>query len=133
MEEVFLATNVLEEFVLGFAQYHLNSTTPKLHISSESVGKWKCTAVHTIFLSYRYCFVKEMIIARLSMIGHSFCTIISTSADRGWQYWSIKAQVKDCCNVPFQISFYSITCMFILIDRLLNTCRVREIEWFIQD
>ncbi|KAJ7361931.1 hypothetical protein OS493_014578 [Desmophyllum pertusum] len=30
MEEVFLATNILEEFVLGFAQYHLNNTTPKL-------------------------------------------------------------------------------------------------------
>ncbi len=39
MEEVFLATKVLEEFVFGFARYHLNQTAPRLHLSSENVGK----------------------------------------------------------------------------------------------
>ncbi|XP_078381924.1 adhesion G protein-coupled receptor L4-like isoform X6 [Oculina patagonica] len=37
MEEVFLATNVLEEFVFGFARYHLNQSVPRLHLSSENV------------------------------------------------------------------------------------------------
>lgn len=39
MEEVFLATNLLEDFAIGFAQYHLNQTTPQLYLSSENIGK----------------------------------------------------------------------------------------------
>ena len=39
VEQIFQATYVFEEFLLAFARYHLNQTTPKLNISSRNVGK----------------------------------------------------------------------------------------------
>ena len=41
MEAVFQATYTLEQFVLEYAQYHLNKTTPNLSINSQEVGKGK--------------------------------------------------------------------------------------------
>ena len=39
MEEVFQATYAFEQFVLEYAQYHLNKTTPNLSINSQEIGK----------------------------------------------------------------------------------------------
>lgn len=39
MNEVFLATNALEEFVLGFAKYHLNQSVPRLYFSNKKFGR----------------------------------------------------------------------------------------------
>ena len=41
MEAVFQATYTLEQFVLEYAQYHLNKTTPNLSINSQEIGKGK--------------------------------------------------------------------------------------------
>ena len=41
MEEVFQATYAFEQFVLEYAQYHLNKTTPNLSINSHEIGKGK--------------------------------------------------------------------------------------------
>ena len=41
MEEVFQATYAFEQFVLEYAQYHLNKTTPNLSINSQEIGKEK--------------------------------------------------------------------------------------------
>ena len=41
MEEVFQATYAFEQFVLEYAQYHLNKTTPNLSINSQEIGKGK--------------------------------------------------------------------------------------------
>ena len=41
MEAVFQATYILEQFVLEYAQYHLNKTTPNLSINSQEIGKGK--------------------------------------------------------------------------------------------
>ena len=41
MEEVFQATYAFEQFVLEYAQYHLNKTTPNLSIKSQEIGKGK--------------------------------------------------------------------------------------------
>ena len=41
MEGVFQATYTLEQFVLEYAQYHLNKTTPNLSINSQEIGKGK--------------------------------------------------------------------------------------------
>ena len=43
MEEVFQATYAFEQFVLEYAQYHLNKTTPNLSINSQEIGKGKKT------------------------------------------------------------------------------------------
>ena len=39
MSEVFHASNALEQFVLEFAQHHLNPTTPQIRINSTKAGK----------------------------------------------------------------------------------------------
>ncbi|RMX43965.1 hypothetical protein pdam_00024314, partial [Pocillopora damicornis] len=39
MEAVFQATYTLEQFVLEYAQYHLNKTTPNLSINSQEIGQ----------------------------------------------------------------------------------------------
>ena len=39
--EVFQATYAFEQFVLEYAQYHLNKTTPNLSINSQEIGKGK--------------------------------------------------------------------------------------------
>ena len=41
MEAVFQATYTFEQFVLEYAQYHLNKTTPNLSINSQEIGKGK--------------------------------------------------------------------------------------------
>ena len=41
MEAVFQATYTLEQFVLEYAQYHLNKKTPNLSINSQEIGKGK--------------------------------------------------------------------------------------------
>ena len=41
MEAVFQATCTFEQFVLEYAQYHLNKTTPNLSINSQEIGKGK--------------------------------------------------------------------------------------------
>ena len=41
MEAVFQATYTLEQFVLEYAQYHLNKTTPNLSINSQEIGEGK--------------------------------------------------------------------------------------------
>ena len=57
MEEVFQATYAFEQFVLEYAQYHLNKTTPNLSINSQEIGKGKkkrfitCSVVASTFTS----------------------------------------------------------------------------------
>ena len=57
MEEVFQATYAFEQFVLEYAQYHLNKTTPNLSINSQEIGKGKkkrfitCSVVVSTFTS----------------------------------------------------------------------------------
>ena len=41
MREVFLASTALEQFMLEFAQYHLNRTGPQIQFNSTHVGKLK--------------------------------------------------------------------------------------------
>ena len=41
MEAVFQATYTFEQFVLEYAQYHLNKTKPNLSIYSQEIGKGK--------------------------------------------------------------------------------------------
>ena len=41
MEAVFQATYTFEQFVLEYAQYHLNKTTPNLSINSQEISKGK--------------------------------------------------------------------------------------------
>ena len=41
MEAVFQATYTFEQFVLEYAQYHLNKTKPNLSINSQEIGKGK--------------------------------------------------------------------------------------------
>lgn len=38
MTEVFLASTALEQFMLEFAQYHLNRTVPQIQFNSTHVG-----------------------------------------------------------------------------------------------
>ena len=39
MREVYLASIALEQFMLEFAQYHLNHTTPQIELNSKHVGE----------------------------------------------------------------------------------------------
>ena len=53
MEEVFQATYAFEQFVLEYAQYHLNKTTPNLSINSQEIGKEKKKTKMTYYLQCR--------------------------------------------------------------------------------
>ena len=61
MEEVFQATYTLEQFVLEYAQYHLNKKTPNLSINSQEIGKGKkklfitSSVVVSTFTSWSFC------------------------------------------------------------------------------
>ena len=62
MEEVFQATYAFEQFVLEYAQYHLNKTTPNLSINSQEIGKGKkeklfitSSVVVSTFTSWSFC------------------------------------------------------------------------------
>ena len=63
MEAVFQATYTLEQFVLEYAQYHLNKTTPNLSINSQEIGKGKkkeklfitSSVVVSTFTSWSFC------------------------------------------------------------------------------
>ena len=68
MEEVFQATYAFEQFVLEYAQYHLNKTTPNLSINSQEIGKGKkkqklfitCSVVVSTFTSWSFCRKKTL-------------------------------------------------------------------------
>ena len=40
INDVFLASTVLEEFVLEFARYHLNRTSNHMHLKDEHIGEY---------------------------------------------------------------------------------------------